>query len=283
MKEENPDTNSRESGGSKLAEPIKSYRTILRQEVEQAVEELERPAAGLFISGLLAGLGVSVSIFLIAILWTAAGEGLPMPVVSLVTANLYAVGFILVIMGRTDLFTEYTTIAILPVLAGRSRISRLVRMWSLVYFSNLVGSTIFASLIVVLGPGLKVADGWTFETIAREATEHPWWIILLSATLAGWLMGLLSWLVTASRDTIGQILFIWLIAGAIGLGHLHHCVTGTTEVMVGLLSSRGVLLTDYGHFLFWTTLGNVFGGVFFAVLIRYSVVLGTGAAGQRSK
>jgi formate/nitrite transporter FocA (FNT family) len=51
--------------------------------------------------------------------------------------------------------------------------------------------------------------------------------------------------------------------------------------MVALLSGQGVHFTDFGRFLFWTTSGNVLGGVAFAILIRYSVVLGTGA-GRRS-
>lgn len=52
--------------------------------------------------------------------------------------------------------------------------------------------------------------------------EHPGWVILLSGVLAGWLMGLLSWLVAASRDTIGQIFIVALVTTAIGIAHLHH-------------------------------------------------------------
>lgn len=183
------------------------------------------------------------------------------------------------ILGRTDLFTEYTTIAILPVLIGRTSVAALARLWSLVYSANLVGACIFAALTAVLGPALGVIEPQAFGQIAQNMIAHPWWVVLLSALLAGWLMGLLSWLIAAGRDTISQVFFVWLITFAIALAHLHHSITGSVDVLTAVFSGQGASLSDFGHFLLWTTLGNALGGVLFAVLIRYSLVVG--AAGER--
>jgi formate-nitrite transporter family protein len=253
--------------------PMKSHQTIINQEIEQAVEELQRPVAGLLISGLLAGLGVGVSVLLIVAVVTLADDSVPHIVVTILVANAYSVGFILVIMGRMDLFTEYTTLALLPLLDREASFFLVARMWTLVYVSNLVGSLLFAILIVQLAPALKVAETDVFLSLAHEIVEHPWWVIILSGSIAGWLMGLLSWLVTASRDTISQVLFVWLIGTTIGLGRLHHAVTGSLEVLSGMLAGAGIILTDFGYFLMWTTLGNIIGGVIFAVLIRFSVLM----------
>jgi formate/nitrite transporter FocA (FNT family) len=87
--------------------------------------------------------------------------------------------------------------------------------------------------------------------------------------LAGWLMGLLSWLVAASRDTIGQIFIVLLVTTAIGLCHLHHAVVGTAEVLAGVFSGAGATLADFGKFLLWATLGNMLGGFFFVALIKF--------------
>jgi formate-nitrite transporter family protein len=253
--------------------PMKSHQTIIDQEIEQAVEELQRPAAGLLISGLLAGLGIGVSVFLIVVIMTLADGSVPHLVVAILVANAYSVGFILVIMGRMDLFTEYTTLALLPLLDGEVSFFLVARMWTLVYVSNLIGCLLFAFLIVLLAPGLKVAETAVFSSLAHEIVEHPWWVIALSGIFAGWLMGLLSWLVTASRDTISQVLFAWLIGTTIGLGRLHHAITGSLEVLAGMLAGATIILTDFGYFLIWTTLGNIIGGVIFAVLIRFSVLM----------
>jgi formate-nitrite transporter family protein len=253
--------------------PMKSHQTIIDQEIEQAVEELQRPVAGLIISGLLAGIGIGVGVFLIVAIMTLADNSLPYLVVSILAANAYSVGFILVIMGRMDLFTEYTTLALLPLLDREASFFLVARMWTLVYFSNLVGCLLFAILIVLLGPALKVAETDVFLSLAHEIVEHPWWVIVLSGSIAGWLMGLLSWLVTASRDTISQVLFVWLIGLTIGLGRLHHAITGLLEVMAGMLAGASIIFADFGYFLMWTTFGNIIGGVIFAVLIRFSVLM----------
>lgn len=118
---------------------------------------------------------------------------------------------------------------------------------------------------------------------AARLTEHPGWVILLSGGLAGWLMGLLSWLVAASRDTVSQILFVWMIAGVIALGHLHHCISGTIEVMAATISPGIVGAADFAHFLGWTTAGNVAGSFMFAVLIHYSeLITGQAKGGKRT-
>jgi formate-nitrite transporter family protein len=273
------------AGGVGEQDPLKSYRTILEQEVSQAEEELARPAHGLLGSGLLAGLGIGVSLFVLAIVLTMGDGELSDPVVRILAANAYTVGFIIVIMGRTDLFTEYTTIAILPVLVGRASVALLARLWALVYAANLVGAAVLAWLVVVLGPELDVVEVGTLHRLARDLVGFEWWVIALSATLAGWLMGLLSWLISAARDTISQVAFIWIITVIIGLGHLHHAIVGTAEVLASILAggaaAGGVGWGGFAHFLLWTTLGNAAGGVLFAVLIRYSLALRDGGNGEK--
>lgn len=247
----------------------RTYREILRTEMEGGLAELDRPAAGLLASGLSAGLDIGFSILLMATVATMAADGLPAPVLELLMANLYSAGFIFVVFGRSELFTEHTTLAVIPVLAGEASVSTLGRLWGLVYLSNLVGAALFSALLVLVGPALGITDPEVFRTIAEHKIAHPGWVILMSALLAGWLMGLMSWLVSAGRDTIGQIFFVWLVAVSIGLGSLHHCIVGSVEVLVGVFSSGAIGAGDYAHFLGWTTAGNALGGVIFVAIMKY--------------
>jgi formate-nitrite transporter family protein len=93
-------------------------------------------------------------------------------------------------------------------------------------------------------------------------------VILMSGIMAGWLMGLLSWLVAAGRDTISQIVVVWMVTTAIGLGRFHHAIAGSVEVLAGVFAG-GVTFADYAHFLGWATLGNLIGGPIFVALIKY--------------
>ena len=251
-------------------ESQKRYEEILESEISQGLQELNRPADGLILSGLSAGLDIGFSLLLMAAMITAVGGELPSGVVRILVANMYSVGFIFVVLGRSELFTEHTSLAVFPVLGGQAGLLELGRLWGLVYVSNLVGAAAFALLAVRIGPGLGVVEASAFGEIAHSMVDHGAAMIFLSALLAGWMMGLLSWLLSASRETIAQILIVWLVTAAIGFGQLHHSIVGTVEVLSGVFAGLGVTMADYAHFLLWSTLGNAIGGVIFVALIKYS-------------
>ncbi|ADJ29423.1 formate/nitrite transporter family protein [Nitrosococcus watsonii] len=251
-------------------ETQKSYREILLGEILQGEGELKRSTGGLLLSGFSAGLDIGFSVFLMAVMFTLVQNQLPSAIVEILVANLYAVGFIFVVIGRSELFTEHTTLAVFPVLAKQAKVTALVRLWGLVYFSNLVGATIFALLATLVGLGLEVASPEAYGHLAQRLTNHSGAVLLLGGILAGWLMGLLSWLVKAATETISQIFIVWLVTSAIGLGHLPHCIVGTVEILAGLFAAQGITVGDFGRFLWWTTLGNAVGGVLFVAIIKFS-------------
>jgi formate/nitrite transporter FocA (FNT family) len=250
-------------------EPQKGYQEILAAEIETGLTELERSSRGLLLSGLSAGLDVSFSLLLMAVMTTLTEGRLPKPVTEMLVANMYAVGFLFVVLGRSELFTEHTTLAVLPVLDGRASIRQLGRLWGLIYVSNLAGAAAFAAFAVLVAPALGIAEPSAFGTIAHGLTDHPAWVTLASAVLAGWLMGLLSWLVAASRDTIGQIFLVWLVAVSIGFAHLPHCVAGTSEALAGVFAGQGVTVADFFRFLGLASVGNIAGSFVFVALIKY--------------
>lgn len=258
------------------AEPRKPATRILEQEIEEGLGEIKRPAGGLFLAGLSAGLDVGFSLLLMAVMLTAMEGEVPPSLVKIMVANSYAIGFIFVVIGRSELFTEHTTLATLPVLNGQATVASLIRLWIIVYLSNLLGAALFALLTTFVAPALGAVDPVAFGQIARHLVDHAWWVIMSSAVLAGWMMGLLSWLVTAARDTISQIFVVWLVTATIGFIGLHHAIVGTAEVLAGVFAGQGITLADFGHFLLWSTVGNSIGGVVFVAIIKYSHVIRSG-------
>jgi formate/nitrite transporter FocA (FNT family) len=267
------DINASKPGGAseqEQDEPKKPSTQILRHELKEALAAFERSSMRLFCSGLSAGLEIGFSLFLIAVMKTLTKGELPAAIVALLVANMYSFGFILVILGRSELFTEQTSLAVLPVLSRQASLVGLLRLWSIVYVANLIGAALSAALIVQVGPPLGVIDREVFTEIARGIVDHRASVIVFSGILAGWLMGLLSWLVAAGRDTISQIVIVWLVTTAIGLGHLHHSIVGTVEVLAAVFTSAETDLGEFLHFLVWATLGNAIGGPFFLALLKYT-------------
>lgn len=269
-----PSRTSRERDGTDdpRTEPLKSYDTIIAQQIAQAEEEIRRPARELVVSGFAAGIEIGFGPFLMALVLTSSRGSYSTPTVQLLEATAYSVGFIIVILGRSELFTEHTALAVQPVLAGRASVAGLLRLWGLVYASNILGAATFAAFAAWIGPELGEAQSWAFEEIASKYVGHVWWLLLIGGIMAGWLMGLLAWLVTAARDTIGQIVLIWLVTGGIALSHLQHSIAGTVEVLAGVLSGDAITWVELGRFLLWSTLGNAIGGVVFVALLKYGHV-----------
>ncbi|WP_158057209.1 formate/nitrite transporter family protein [Halorussus halophilus] len=246
-----------------------SYGNILEREMQSALKEIRRPNRGLFVSGLAAGLTVSFGALFMGMALTFSGGFESKLTQQIVLASVSAVGFLFVILGQTELFTAHTTMAVLPVLDGRASLWEMLELWGVVYVSNLVGCGAFAGLIAVLGPQMNVAEPSAFGTLAEALLPLPWWVVLLSGVVAGWLMGLVTWLVAASRDTVSRVLLTLVVTAGIGFAPFHHSLLGTTEVLSAMFLGQGVTLADYAHFLTWTTLGNAVGGSVFVALLNY--------------
>lgn len=150
----------------------KAYTEILSAEISQGLRELRRQSSGLVLSGFSAGLDIGFSLLLMAVMLTAVGGELPQGIVRILVANMYTVGFIFVVLGRSELFTEHTTLAVFPVLDGRAGLGSLARLWALVYTSNIAGAAIFAALAALIGPALGVVGPAVLGEIARTLTDH---------------------------------------------------------------------------------------------------------------
>lgn len=216
--------------------PQKSQQLILQHTEEAALTQLERNTTGLMLSGISARLDIGFSVLLMTVMLTAFTGIFPQPVISFIVSNMYPIGFIFVILGRSELFTEHTTLAILPVLQGLASIKKLLRLWAIVYFSNIFGGIIFALILSYLAGSVHFLQAWALGHIANNVLHHSWLAIFTGAALAGWLMGLLAWLVAAARETMSQIFIIWIITAAIGLAGLPHCIVGNIEIEAALFS-----------------------------------------------
>lgn len=248
----------------------KDIREIFQEQVETGVHQYDRPARRLFISSFAAGLEIGFSIFLMGVLYTLLYKEVPGVAMEIILAGAYPLGFIFVVIGRSELFTEHTALAVVPVLNGRIRLKRLAGLWGIIYAGNLIGGFLFSFILTWLGPAMGVLQEQAFIHLAEKMIRYDWEIILGSAILAGWLMGLLSWLLSSADAAISRILIVFIITATIGIGGLHHSIVGSIEVFSGLLVSPSVGLMDYIRVQWWMTLGNSVGGVVFVAILKFN-------------
>lgn len=256
-------------------QPQKSERIILKHTQEAALREMGRSTRGLSLSGISAGLDLGFSVMLMIVVLTLFEGIFSEPVLHLLASNMYPIGFIFVVLGRSELFTEHTTLAVLPVLQRLASIKKLIRLWVIVYLSNIAGGLVFALILTHVAGTIHLLKISALEKIALSFVEYSGMMTLLTAALAGWLMGLLAWLVAAARETISQIFIIWIITASIGLAGLPHCIVGNIEVVSGVIAGS-ISFAEYLSFLIPTTIGNALGGVLFVGVLKFSHVAFSG-------
>ncbi len=248
----------------KAANATELHRTVR----EEGEAELNRPAAALFWSGLAAGLAINTSLIAEA----ALHRDLPDAAWRhLVVALGYPIGFVMVILGRMQLFTESTVTAMLPLVTRPSvwALTRTLRLWGIVLGANLTGTAIAALLIHagVLGdPALRQA---AIEISGRILELGPW-ETFLNAIPAGFLIAVIAWSLPNAREQ--AFLVIVAITYIVAIAGFSHSVVGADEAFLLLFSGQaGVAQTLFG-LIAPAVFGNLVGGAgLFAVLAHAQV------------
>lgn len=185
----------------------------------------------------------------------------------LATAVVYPLGFVICIVGGTQLFTEHTATSVYPVLDNRSSFGKLFRLWTTVLGGNLAGAFLSGLLLSRTEQIIQAREGYL--NIAEHLVSSPTFPLVLSALLAGWLMAQGAWLVLAARSTSSQILCIYIVTFLIGIGGLHHSIAGSVEIMTAYFISDAYSLTHVGRFIVTAVIGNLIGGTIFVALLNY--------------
>ncbi|WP_242678591.1 formate/nitrite transporter family protein [Psychrobacter pygoscelis] len=270
LSEEDKETIKKVAEDDNLSKP-KSYASILVEQVFDAKETFNRSLGSLFTSAFTAGIEIGISLFVIFTAYALLSDIFSVQDnhYALVLASLlYPIGFIVVVIGQSLLFTEQTSLLSLPVLNKIEPVSKLLRLWGIVIAGNLVGGCLFALVIIGLGLQMGLYRTEQIDHYAQHVLDFKWWVMLGSAIMAGWLMGVAAWLVTSSRDTISRIILVTLITGSIGFLGLHHSIVGNIEIFSALIYGHGVDVMTYLEFLLIVLLGNTIGGVVFVAVLK---------------
>lgn len=231
--------------------------------------ELSRPALSLAFSGLAAGLSMGFSLVVTGLLHAALPDA---PWRALVENFGYTIGFVIVVLGRQQLFTENTVTAVLPLLDDPNRghvLLRVLRLWVIVLAANLLGAAVFAYVIAhtaIFPEGVYRA----FDHLGREAVAPSFGGIFVRGILAGWLIALMVWLLPVA-DT-QRLWVIVIVTYVVGVASLSHVIAGSVEVLYGV-STGSIALTTYAlHFLVPVLTGNALGGILLVSLLNYGQV-----------
>ena len=228
-----------------------------------AEEELARPLHNLALSAVSAGLAMGLSGLGVAVLQATTGSLGPW------TFLAYPVGFVVVILGRLQLFTENTLFPVALVLSTRRFLGATARLWLVVLAGNLVG-TLLLALLATQTPAL---ERWRepIAALGTESGEKGFTALFWTAVVGGWLVALVGWLVTASTDSVGQVVLVFTVTFLVGAGHFTHSIAGSGETLTAALVGD-LRWSSYLTWLAAAVLGNALGGVVIVALLNYGQV-----------
>ena len=233
-------------------------------------EELERSAIALAWSALAAGLSMGFSLIAEAALTSFLPDA---PWRPLIARAGYSLGFLIVILGRQQLFTENTLTPILPLLLHKdfATLGKVLRLWSVVLTANIVGTFLFALLIGkthFLDPAIQNA----ILAISSAHIGPDFWTIALRAVFAGWLIALMVWMMSDAASS--RVFIILICTYVISICSFSHIIAGSTNVFYLVVLGKLSLARFFTAFFFPTLLGNIVGGVSLVAALAHAQVLG---------
>jgi formate/nitrite transporter FocA (FNT family) len=241
------------------------YETI-KQEGEQ---ELERPTAALAWSGLAAGSSMGFSFATEAMLHAALPDTAWRP---LITKFGYSVGFLIVVLGRQQLFTENTLTVVLPVLRRRDSLmfANVGRLWATVLATNIAGALLFA-WVCAHTPIFSPETRGAMSTLGLHAMEPPFATVFLTAIFAGWLIALMVWLLPfAETARVGVIIIVTYV---VGIGQFAHIIAGSVETLYVVAAGQRTAWEFVSRFFLPALAGNIVGGVSLVAALAHAQIV----------
>jgi formate/nitrite transporter FocA (FNT family) len=247
-------------------------------------EELGRPVSALAWSGLAAGLSMGFSFLAEALIQHYLPDSTWRP---LLTNLGYPLGFLMVVVGRQQLFTENTLTAIIPLFARRNMttMALVMRLWGVVLAANLAGAHLFAWVVAkvdVIRPEFH-AD---LRQLAMQAADVTFSEALLRGIFAGWLIAMMVWMISATES--GRLAIIIILTYIVSLGGFTHIIAGSIEVLYLAASGEKSWISCVTGYMLPTLIGNTVGGVAMVSAVNHAQVIAgkehvDHSADQRSK
>lgn len=234
---------------------------IFQRIVADADHEITSGARELFFSGLAAGFAITITFLLYASMSSTSDS-------SVGGALLYPLGFVYIIVGGYQLYTENTLPPVALTLERLASIPALFRHWLIVLAGNFTGGALGA-LALVYGGVFDPETAIVATDLAQKGVETPAWDLFFKAAFAGLIVAGVVWIDFAARDTISRLIVVYLAFLAIPLGNLFHVVVSFTEVVYLIFAEGLAIHTGMVDFVLPVLLGNTLGGVLLVTVVNY--------------
>lgn len=108
--------------------------------------------------------------------------------------------------------------------------------------------------------------------LSSHALEGEFWHTVLASGAAGWLIGLMVWLLPAANANRAMIII--LLTYVISICQFPHIIAGSAEAAFGVLTGHASVADYAFRFFIPTFIGNATGGTILAALLNHAPLSG---------
>jgi formate/nitrite transporter FocA (FNT family)/nucleotide-binding universal stress UspA family protein len=234
---------------------------VFQRIVADADHEITSGLRELFFAAVAGGFAITITYLLYASMSAATDS----PIAAVL---LYPIGFIYIIIGGYQLYTENTLPPVALTLERLASVPALFRHWLVVLAGNFAGGAVGA-VVLAYGGVFSPEAATVAADLAEKGIQTPVTALFFKGAFAGLIVAGVVWMNFAARDTVSRVLIVYLAFLAIPLGNLFHVVVSFTESVYLMLVGGTGLVTALGEFVLPVLLGNTLGGVLLVTVVNY--------------
>jgi formate/nitrite transporter FocA (FNT family) len=255
--------------------PAPQPEEIYERTRSEGRRRLERPLLELSATSLVGGFDIAFGVAAFGLVAGAVDTQTSEPIAQTAGAIAFGIGFVFVVVGRSELFTENFLIPVAALDRERRSLIKLGELWVATLVLNLVGGVLLALMLTAEGvlrseaqaPLIRLADH------LEELSTGP---SFLSAVVAGALLTLMTWFVEGAARSMGvRIAMAWLVGALVALGTFNHAIVSTIEIVFGIRFGADVGYDSLFANLGIAVAGNLVGGLGLVTFARFAQAFGS--------
>ena len=246
-------------------------QSAFRQSVEDGRIRLSRSWPNLLSTGFVGGIDIGMGILALLVVEAETGS-------RVLGALAFGIGFVALMLGRSELFTENFLVPVATVVSRQSSLRSLVRLWGGTAVANLVGGFLVTSLIMGALPRLE-------STAIHTARFYPdlgiGWTSFALGMVGGVVITVMTWMERGSSTEFGRIVAAVSAGFLLAASPLNHVIVVSLEMFAALQVGAPFGYADWAGTAAWAALANLTGGLLLVTVLRLVQVGGEEIAEQR--
>ncbi len=235
-----------------------NVKTAFEKSIDEGERRVGRTWPTLLATGTVGGIDVSIGVLALFLVLHATGN-------ELLAALAFGIGFIALTLASSELFTENFLVPVTAVVAGKSNVRGLLRLWAGAAAGNMVGGWVFTGLVIVGFPELKGAAltvGGHYASMGIGAQSFA------AGVVGGASITLMTWMERGTDSVPAKLTAAMSVGFLLAAAKMNHAIVMSLTMFAALHAGAPFGYADWLGAASWAALANMVGGMGLVTVLR---------------